>query len=65
MNLKTKLSNQIDWVNLFERPDMNLCFEKLLNILTCVFDHHAPIKKLSKKEKHFIDKPWIDNYCDI
>ena len=37
-------------------------FEKYLHILTCVFDDHAPIKKLSKKEKSLIEKPWIDNY---
>ena len=41
---------------------MNLCFQKLLHILTCIFDDHAPIKKLSKKEKYLIGKPWIDNY---
>ena len=41
---------------------MNLCFEKFLHILTCVFDDHAPIKKLSKKGKSLIDKPWIDNH---
>ena len=41
---------------------MNLCFGKFLHILTCVFDDYAPIKKLSKKEKSLIDKPWIDNY---
>ena len=41
---------------------MNLCFEKFLHILTCVFDDHARIKKLSKKEKSRIGKPWIDNY---
>ena len=31
-------------------------------ILTCVFDDHVPIKKLLKKKKSLIDKPWIDNY---
>ena len=41
---------------------MNLCSEKFLNILTCILDDHAPIKKLSKKEKSLIYKPWIDNY---
>ena len=54
--------NQIDWKILFDSLDINLCFEKFLNILTCVFDGHAPIKKLSKKEKSHIDKPRIDNY---
>ena len=54
MNLK-----QIDWKTLFDSHDMNLCFQKSLHILTCVFDHHAPIKKLSKKEKSPIDKPRI------
>ena len=54
--------NQIDWKTLFDSQDMNLCFEKILHILTCVFDDHASIKKLSKKEKSLIDKPWIDNY---
>ena len=53
--------NQIDWKTLFDSHDMNLCFEKFLHILTCVFDDHAPIKKSSKKEKSSIDKPWIDN----
>ena len=41
---------------------MNLCFEKFLSILTCVFDDHASIKKLSKKEKSLIDKPWTNKY---
>ena len=54
--------NQIDWKTLSDSHDMNLCFEKFLHVLTCVFDDHAPIKKLSKKEKSLIDKPWIDNY---
>ena len=31
-------------------------------IITCVFYDHAPIKKLLKKEKSFIENPWIDNY---
>ena len=39
--------NQIDWKTLFDNHDMNLCFVKILNILTCVFD--APIKKFSEK----------------
>ena len=39
-------NNQIDWKNLFDSHDMNLCFEKFFNILTSVFVHHAPIKKL-------------------
>ena len=54
--------NQIEWKTLFDSHDMNLCFEKFLHILTCVFDDHAPIKKLPKKEKSLIEKPWIDNY---
>ena len=41
---------------------MNLCFDKFLHILTCVFDEHAPIKKLQKKEKYLMDKPWIENH---
>ena len=41
---------------------MNLCFEEFFHIFTCVFDDHAPSKKLSKKEKSLIEKPWIDNY---
>ena len=54
--------NQIDRKTSFDSPDRNLCFEKLLNILNSVFDDHAPIKKLSKKEKSLTEKPWIDNY---
>ena len=54
--------NQIDRKTLFDSPDRNLCFEKFLNILNSVFDDHAPIKKLSKKEKSLTDKPRIDNY---
>ena len=41
--------NQIEWKTLFDSHDMNLCFEKFLHILTCVFDDHAPIKKLLKR----------------
>ena len=54
--------NQIDWKTLFDSHDMNICFEKFLHILTCIFDDHRPIKKLSKKEKSFIDKPRIDKH---
>ena len=54
--------NQIDWKTLFDSHDMNICFGKFLHILTCIFDDHAPIKKLSKKEKSFIDKPRIDKH---
>ena len=53
--------NQIEWKTLFDSHDMNLCFEKFLHILTCVFDDHVLIKKLSKKVKSLIDKPWINN----
>ena len=53
--------NQINWKTLFDSHDMNLCFEKFLHILTCVFDDHVLIKKLSKKVKSLIDKPWINN----
>ena len=42
---------------LFDSHDMNLCFEKFLHILTCASGDHAPIKKLSKKEKSPIDNP--------
>ena len=41
---------------------MNLCFEEFFHMFTCVFDDHAPSKKLPKKEKSLIEKPWIDNY---
>ena len=33
-----------------------------MNIIPCVFYDHAPIKKLLKKEKSFVEKLWIDNY---
>ena len=59
--LKNKF-NQIDWKTLFDSHDMNLYFEEFLNILTGVFNDHAPTKKLSKKEKFLIDKPWTGNY---
>ena len=32
-----------------------------MNIIPCVFYDHAPIKKLLKKEKSFVEKLWIDN----
>ena len=57
---KNEFKNEIypvDWKTLFDGHDMNLCFEKYLQILTFVFDDHASIKKLSKKEKPLIDKP--------
>ena len=54
--------NQIDWKTLFDSHNMNFCFEKFLHILTCIFDDHAPIKKLLKKEKSLIDKLWIDKH---
>ena len=53
--------NEIYWKTFFDSYDMNLCFEKNLHILTCVFDDHTSMKKLSKKAKSLIDTPWIDN----
>ena len=41
--------DQIDWKSLFDSGDMNLCLEKFLYILICVFDDHAPIKNNRKR----------------
>ena len=60
IKLKTKLIKQPE--NPYWYHDMNLRFEKFFNTLTHIFDDHVPIKKISKKEKSLIDRPWIDNY---
>ena len=55
--------NQSDWKTSFDSHDVNLCFEKFLHILTCVFDDHGPIKKLSNyHHKTITDKPRNDNH---
>ena len=54
-NLKNEI-NQTEWKTLFDSHEITFCFENFFNILTCVFDKHVPVKKLSKKEKCLIDK---------
>ena len=53
--------NQIDF-NYLENSDLhiNSKFDRFLKDLNTLTNKHAPIKRLSRKERKLKDKPWIN-----
>ena len=39
--------------------NVNITFENYLNTVNTLINSHAPLKKLSKKQVKFQQKPWI------
>ena len=50
-----------NWASLFSehKQDMNLFYKLFLGEITHLLDIHAPITKLSIKEKKNLEKPWL------
>ena len=50
-----------DWHNLLNSHyyDVNEMFYKFYDKLNEILDRHAPLRKLSKKELSFLERPWI------
>ena len=41
------------------KQDIDLSYKKVLDKITKLLDIHAPVKKLSHKEKKSLSKPWL------
>ena len=41
------------------KQDLDLSYKKFLDKITKLLDIHAPVKKLSHKEKKSLSKPWL------
>ena len=41
------------------KQDVDLSYKKFLDKITKLLDIHAPVKKLSHKEKKSLSKPWL------
>ena len=52
---------KIDWDSLFSdcKQDVDLSYKKFLDKITKLLDIHAPVKKLSHKDKKSLSKPWL------
>ena len=52
---------KIDWDTVFSdcKQDVDLSYKKFLDKITKLLDIHAPVKKLSHKEKKSLSKPWL------
>ena len=58
---KTFFQKKIDWGTVFSdcKQDVDLSHKKFLDKITKLLDIHAPVKKLSHKEKKSLSKPWL------
>ena len=52
---------QLNWDFISHSSDVDSCFSYFYDSINFLFDEHAPLKTLSKREKLFKTKPWIDN----
>ena len=52
---------KIDWINeiLKNGNDVNEILDILYKTLSEIDDRHAPLRKVTKKERNFDSKPWI------
>ena len=50
-----------DWNNI-NPLDINSKFVNFLSKIENCLDHHAPLKKLNRKQNRKISEPWINNY---
>ena len=53
--------NKLDWNSLLSdcKQDVDLSYKRFLDKITKLLDIHAPVKKLSHKEKKNLFKPWL------
>ena len=51
----------IDWKSVLEinKKDVDFSFSKFFETFNNLLQKHAPIKKLSNKDKKTMEKPWI------
>ena len=58
-NLDRKLGNLISNNFSLNRDNFNKTFDQLINLIAKIIDKHAPLQRLSRKQKKLASKPWI------
>ena len=51
INLNNAIEN-IDWSDMYDSTDPNICLSQLMDSLTCLFNHHCPKQEIVIKNKH-------------
>ena len=58
-NLNRKLGNLISNDFSLNRDNFNKTFYQFINLIAKIIDKHAPLQRLSRKQKKLASKPWI------
>ena len=58
-DLFTKLNNFMSNINAITESNINDIFDSFYSLLTSTINAHAPLKKLTRKQKRLKSKPWI------
>ena len=58
-NLNRELGNLISNNLPLNRDNFNKAFDQFVNLIAKIIDKHAPLQRLSRKQKKFASKPWI------
>ena len=58
-DLFTKLDNFMSKINAITESNINDIFNSFYSLLTSIINAHAPLKKLTRKQKRLKNKPWI------
>ena len=58
-NLDRELGNLISNNFSFNRDNFNKTFDQFVNLIAKIIDKHAPLQRLSRKQKKLACKPWI------
>ena len=54
-------SSVVDWNTILaiDQNDINLSLENFMNIIECLLNKYAPLKKMTKKQLKNLKKPWL------
>ena len=55
----SKIENFVPKLNIVTGKNFNDLLEQLYSLITKILDTHAPLKKLSRKQRRLKSKPWI------
>ena len=58
-NLDWELGNLISNTFPLNRHNFNKTFDQFVNLIAKIIDKHAPLQRLSRKQKKLASKPWI------
>ena len=58
-NLDRELGNLISNNFSLNRDNFNKTFDQFVNLIAEIIDKHAPLQRLSRKQKKLASKPWI------